>query len=313
MACHAQQSPDSGLTENEVEGIQDHRMDPGEPPSEGFQERTPEFILEPHSEVMYCYFGRYSGPDVGATYYEWFQDPTYGHHFMTLAVSDDTLIADGEMVDCTDPEQFVMGIMPPLLQGTELVEAPNGRMVLPDGVAIQLVSGQRWALQSHYVNPTDNPLLLQDAINVVTVPAEEVETWASTYVANSSQFDLPPGRHAMDVTCEWPATVNLINMMGHMHTNGRSINIQHGHDGVWDLLFEVEEWEPSYVYGPILRGFEEGEAVIEAGDTVQVHCAYDNVTDETLRFPDEMCVGAGIAWPMTAPFQCDVPVTMSTW
>lgn len=309
LACA---DPEGSAPVNDSGVLIDARMDPGEVPADGFQERTPEFILEPYSDVMYCTFGHYEGPDAGAVYYEWFQAPNYGHHFMTLAVDDDHALEDGAFVDCDDPELQAMN-MPPLLQGTELVEAPNGKMILPEGVAIALRSGQRWALQSHYVNPTGDRVLVQDAINVRTVPAETVELWASTYVVNSSQFDLPPGRHAIELGCALESSVNLINIMGHMHENGRNITVHHGHDGVRDLLYEVETWDPSLIYGPILRQFGEGEAVVEAGDTLEVRCAYDNTTGENLQFPDEMCVGAGIAWPMDGPFQCDVPVQMSAW
>ena len=294
-----------------TDGILDRRMVPTEAPPTGFVLQTPEFTVEPHSEVMLCYFGTYRGPDVGAVYYEWWQDPVFGHHFMTLAVPADSTIPDGTFVDCEDPAVVAMQI-PPLLQGTELVDTGHGRMHLPDGVAIALNDGQRWALQTHYVNSTDDTLLVQDAVLIDTIPAAEIVETASTYVANSSQFVLPEGRQQLDVRCEWSVPMNFLNMIGHMHTNGERIQIYHEHPAGRDLLYEIPEWDPSLIYGPKVHGFEEPLAVAQ-GDVIEVLCQYDNVMGRDLSFPDEMCVAAGIAWPMDQPYQCDVPVVATTW
>ncbi len=312
LACTDPGSPgrvdDSTLPESE---LIDRRMVPTEAPASGFVLQTPEFTVEPHSEIMLCYFGTYRGPDVGVVYYEWWQDPVFGHHFMTLAVPDTSTLPDGTFLPCEDPAVAAMAL-PPLLQGTEMVATRSGRMILPEGVAIALDDGQRWALQSHYVNTGDDTLLVQDAVLVDTIPADQIVETASTYVANSSHFELPEGRHQLDVRCEWSEPMNFLNMVGHMHTNGERIRIYHEHPAGRDLLYEVAEWDPSLIYGPKVLGFEEPLAVAQ-GDVIEVLCQYDNVMGRNLSFPDEMCVAAGIAWPIAAPYQCDVPVVAEPW
>jgi hypothetical protein len=297
--------------EKPVDELVDLRADLGEAPEDGFQVQTPEWIVEPYTDIITCYFGSYTGPDAGLYYYEWFQNPAFGHHLMLLAVPDDFAAEDGAFIDCTDSQQSMMN-MPPLLQGTEATDPPNGRMELPEGTAVLLKSGQKWAIQSHYTNTSADSLLVQDALNIRLLPEADVQQWAATYVVNTSHFELPSGRYALDVRCVWPQDAELLTMMGHMHENGRSISIYHENTSS-RLIYEVDPWEASMVNSPILQSFAPGEQPLQAGDQLYVHCEFDNLTGAPLTFPSEMCVGAGMAVPMSEPWQCDPEVNAVPW
>ena len=49
---------------------------------------------------------------------------------------------------------------------------------LPDG-GHAVAAKPKWVLDMHYINPTGCTLLVQNGVNLGTVPAEEVESWAA--------------------------------------------------------------------------------------------------------------------------------------
>ncbi len=286
-------------------GVSDVRVDPGAPPEGGFQLLTPEYTIAPHSDEMLCFFGTYEGPDVGVNFYQWFQDPEFGHHMMLLDAYDGEMVPDGTVLDCSG--QSLMALRP-LLEANELLGEISGRMVLDDGIAVRLRTGQRWAMQSHYINTSDRALLVRDAMNIGVVPVEEVENWAGTWSFNTSVFSLPPQEASrLSFSCAWPSDVNVLHMMGHMHDYGTAIHVSHDRPGsnTSTEVYALPEWDPAWQQQPRLRSYAAGELMPRAGDQLTVTCDFLNTTDAALEFPSEMCVAAGLAWPLDAPLSCD--------
>ena len=304
IACAAE----SGLPAEEDSasdtGILDIRTEPPDPPEGGLQIVTPEMVIEPYGDKMYCYFGTYSGPDEGVNFYQWFQNTDFGHHMMFFDASHEQTRQDGDVVDCSDPNDTMD--MRPLLSGNELLGEASGRMVLSDGLAIKLVSGQRYAIQSHYLNSTGRELLVRDAVNLGFIDVADVENWVGAWSFNTSIFSLPPGEASeLAFSCSWPQSATVLSMMGHMHSWGTSIRVTHEHSGDSTEIYSLPEWDPTWQNQPRLKIFEDGALTPEVGDTFSVTCDYLNTTDESLEFPAEMCVSAGLAWPVTSPIQCD--------
>lgn len=297
-------SPDGeDVADTRDTGVLDLRMDPPDPPEGGLQLVTPEYTIPPNSDKMFCYFGTYEGPEVGVNFYQWFQDDQFGHHMMLLDAYDGEDVPDGTVLDCDG--QSVMALRP-LLEANELLGEISGRMVLDDGLAVRLKSGQRWAMQSHYVNWSDRELLVQDAINLGTVPVEEVEHWVGTWSFNTSVFELPPQETTqLTFSCEWPAAVSVLHMMGHMHDYGTAIRVTHDGEHGSEEVYSLPEWDPAWQQQPRLVTYEAGELMPRPGDTFTISCDYHNTSDETVTFPTEMCVAAGLAWPLDEPLHCD--------
>ena len=304
IACSTDSATSDDAEVEEETGIMDIRTDPEDPPEGGLQIITPEFVIEPYGDKMYCYFGTYDGPDEGVNFYQWFQDTEFGHHMMFFDASNEPNQADGDLVDCSDPNDTMD--MRPLLSGNELLGEASGRMVLSDGLAIKLKSGQRYAIQSHYLNSTGRELLVRDAVNLGFIDVDDVENWVGAWSFNTTLFSLPPGEASeLAFSCSWPQSVNILSMMGHMHSWGTSIRVTHEHDGDSNEIYSLPEWDPTWQNQPRLKIFADGELAPEIGDTFSVTCDFLNTTDESLEFPAEMCVSAGLAWPVDAPIQCD--------
>ena len=285
-------------------GTLDVRVEPLEPPEGGFQIVTPEYRVPPNSDHTWCYFGTYTGPAVGVDFYQWFQAAGYGHHLMVLDASKVVGFEDGAMFDCTDPVDAMD--MPSLFAGTELLGEGEGRMVLPEDTAIRFPANQRWAISTHYVNSSDRELLAQDAVNIGIIAEDEVRVWAGSWSFNDSTFTLPAASSTqVEVVCEWPSDVNVHSMMGHMHNHGTSILVTYDHDGVSDEIYNLPAWDPAWTYEPQLVGFDEGQLTPKGGETFTTTCNFTNDTDASVVFPQEMCVAAGLAWPIDTPISCD--------
>lgn len=305
LACSSESpSADSGtVTDTALSGPLDIRVSAEEPPDGGFQIVTPEFTVPPHSDLMRCLSGTYNGPDVGVNFFQWFQNTDFGHHMMFLDGSMVDDFEDGAFVDCTDETSMKLR---PLLAANELLGELSGRMVLADGLAVPLRSGQRWVSQSHYLNPSDDELLAQDVINIGVIPTAEVENWAGAWSFNHSGFSIPPGEtYTLAFSCRWDRPVNVISMMGHMHDYGLSIEVRHVTPTSDEAIYSLPEWDPTWQNQPQLVSFADGELTPAVDDRFDVACTYLNTSDTALTFPTEMCVAAGLAWPLETPMQCD--------
>lgn len=304
-ACVAGENPASESVTT-TEAVLDYRTDPGEPPANGFQLKMPAAEVAPYTDQTLCYYGTYNGPSMGVPYYEWFQDIHYGHHFMMLAADPSDNHADGDIIPCADPDGSGMAAQRPLFQGTEAKSVLNGKMVLPEGKAVHLHQGQRWIMQSHYVNSSAHTLLVQDSVNVWTVPEAEVTDWVSAFVFNNSLFTLPLGTSTLQVDCTWTRPVTVITLMGHLHDWGTRFSVDHKKmDGSTKRIYEIPDWDPDWTYEPQVKFFADGSLTTRTGDVFSTQCSWDNQSGEELEFPKEMCVAIGMAYPLDMPILCD--------
>lgn len=288
------------------DGPIDARAEIPDPPAGGVQFRSVEHEIPPLSERMFCEFFTWDGGDVGLENAHSYQDPMYGHHAILLETNVSHWDApDGTVWDCTDEEDLDMTrtdqlyIPKPLRLG-------ETEMALPDGMAVKLEEGQRLLLQSHYVNYADRPLIVEDGVNLAIEPVEDVQTWAAPYVHTRLDLDIPPGeRTTMEVDCGFDEDVNLLFLLGHMHENGVSFSVDHlDTDGDATRVYDIPNWLDGYRDNPPIDDYAEGEFVVHAGEAFRTTCTWDNTTDETLRFPQEMCVTVGLAYPAEDELYC---------
>lgn len=306
LACHVGKWNNSTDSTSDT-GMVDIRIDPAVAEGADFVIQSPDYVIPPFTDVMWCYWGTWTEPTAGISYYEWEQSPNFGHHAM-LNRSDDSIedYPDGTIMDCTIPEGAAMAPVYPLVQGTEAVAPSHGRMILPEGKAVRIEQGQRWMLQSHYLNSSDRPMLVRDVSWGNLMPEEEVEAWVGGYTFNTTDFSLAPHQvSTAEFTCPWQKTINLLTMGSHMHEWGQSI---HGEilrsDGSKELIYEQQEWQAEWRDAPQILYFEDGIPVTE-GEELHGTCVWNNDSDDVLEFPTEMCVLMGLAWPLDETLGCD--------
>ena len=97
----------------------------------------------------------------------------------------------------------------------------------------------------HYINPTGCTLLVQNGVNLGTLAAEEVESWAAPIRLDAGDtVEIPANSDAtIEFECEWPDDINVLSVGAHMHDMGANFSVDLVHtDGVVESVYEIEEW-----------------------------------------------------------------------
>ena len=273
-----------------------------------------EIVLEPppveipaYTDMMSCWFSTWNGPDVGVTSGAFRQSPKYGHHVIVMRTNADAdEFPDGTVRDCTASDALDMTQMDPFVLPDDPVEKGLSYLDLPDGMANKLKAGDRFLVQSHWVNYEDKPVRVNDRIELDTIPIDQVETFAAPLVHTSTTFELPEGPSDVVVNCTFEEDVSLLYLLGHMHENGTAITVDyHKADGTTERIYEVEGWTVGFRDLPPVTYYDDPFFSVKAGESFTTTCSFDNRAGHPLGFPDEMCVATAIAFPLTVPAICD--------
>jgi len=313
-ACIEPPYADAPAADTGADDVLDLRAAWPDPPEGGIQIATPDLRLPPGSEVLKCFYGQYDGPDVGVVGVIPLHPYEFHHHSLLQDVPSTDPHVPGDFVDCGTAEGS--GGMPraPLFNAVALGE-PRGDgswLVLPDGVAMQLRHGQRWSADVHYVNPTDQAVLVNNAFNLQTVPADTVTEWAGSFDHDVGGLAIPPGG-AFEASFDCPVATgaSVLSLSTHMHSYGERYVVDLVRaDGTVENLLRVDDWRAEYRYDPPQRSFQPGEIVMGEGDRLRTTCAWFNSTDHTLSFPTEMCTTSGAATGLTEPVYCEDGVVL---
>lgn len=224
-----------------------------------------------------------------------------GHHsalYVAFAPEDPGLR------DCTGDAMTNLRILAGAFSGTD--------GLVPDDVRLDLPANRQVVLQSHYINPTDAPIVVMDAVDLTLTTAEESPVLADSFVLNMDAFEIPPGAenhgHGNGDGCRIARDISLHSVQLHTHENGRLMELVHtpaGEDPY--VLFSETD-------GILMR---EGAAALlldpplelGADDVLQVRCEWSNSTDEALTFPDEMCAAFMYYSPGEGFLLCDDDAT----
>lgn len=238
--------------------------------------------------------------DESHTVYRWTPrvDPARAHHFVlyrTPAVVDDVEIPLGALGECDVP------------RGSQVVAAwspGNDGMELPDGVGLELASGEeRLLLQMHYVGDATG-----DRSGIEICARDEPPTsTAGIFVLGSVRIEIPPRARSHEVTQRClqrqsePLTVFATSP--HMHRLGRAIRTsvrRGGVEGSEEVILDLDDFD----YDRQVTRTLEPPLVINPGDVIETGCSYDNPSDETVRYgitvEDEMCFNYLTVFPMEA-------------
>ena len=264
----------------------------------------PEVVIPPYSDKMFCYYGTYTGPDVGIHQFDVFQ-AQYGHHIVLFESTIDADTApDGMVEDCTDLAGPIMTTVDPILFAPTFGAGEN-LFTMPEGMAAALNEGSRWMMQLHYVNTSDQAVLMQDAINLGLIPEDDVLTWTAPFAFTRTDLVLPPGPTTQSVECSVPDAYSVMFLLGHMHELGRHIEVERVLTDGSELLYSVDPWDASYRDAPPVNDYMSAPLTFNAGDTFRVTCTWENDTGEDVVFPHEMCASSGMLYPSKVPVICD--------
>lgn len=279
------------------------------PPESGLQVVTEPVIIAPYTEREVCSVVRLEGDQTlfWTDQMETLVSP--GSHHMNVLLGPfsflDPFLGEGAaeealglsvgQYDCADLSMMEQAF--PVLPS----QRENQKITFPEGVAAPLMTPALLIFSHHYVNPTDEPILINAALNIETVPSESVEHMAALIFDDISELDIPPGEQkTVTRTCvmERDVEVALVSTHTHEWAECASLNDFDGTSVAATPFFVNREWEAP----PILH-FTPGSFSLTAGEGIHYACHYSNSTDYTLTndgtASGEMCVFAAVMYPAT--------------
>lgn len=269
---------------------------------------TPDYEVPAYADQTMCVFATYDGGEVAIPWAGFYQNLAYGHHVVLMSsVADEDEWPDGTVADCTDSNADIMVDARPFLFAADLTGELQPEMILPEGMAVKLNAGERFVIQSHHINTTDQPILVNDAVFLQTAPTDTVETWAAPWVHTQSDLSIPPGVSSEVVDCTFDQDVTLLSLLGHMHEWGSSyaVDLFRGAEPVAERVYDVPSWDVAFRDAPPIETYALDQFPIHAGDRFVTTCTWNNDTEETIGFPHEMCATVGFAYPVLAPIICE--------
>ena len=266
-------------------------------------------VIEPGEDVFWCTVGTYDGPEMGIHEDVTYQS-RYGHHFALMGTTASELdYPDGSTFNCTDASTYMVEQEPLAIATSAYVDGQKLASELPmlDGMAVKLDQGQRYMLQSHYLNTGTDRIRVQDVIQLSLLdPETEVETWASPYVLDGEAFELAPqSAESLTFSCTAETDWSVVYMLPHMHEWGTAFSLDHQHGDETTRLIDVPNWDPYFRDAPPVQTYEAGALSIAAGDVLTTSCEWFNDTDEPIVFPHEMCISVGLVYPQLTTVICE--------
>lgn len=254
---------------------------------------TPEQIIPAGKEIMFCTDVVYTGDDAAF----WSVDARqgkFGHHVILLGATKPR--PEGTTYDCSSAAS---------MKDLE----PFAIMDLPEGSGTPLAKGKAMVIQMHYVNTSQEDLLVRDVIRLGIKPRSEITRWVAPMALGTGSISVPP--RATGVTSTFDCTVNtpadLILLVGHMHERGASFKTELGPDvNHLTTRYQVDAWKADYRDAPPAELFMSNPLKLTPGMVVRTTCTWDNDSDRELRFPEEMCASFGLIAGVQEPWVCKI-------
>jgi len=261
-------------------------------------------VIPAYSDHEYCLFGTYSGGDAGLHEYDAYQTQ-FGHHIVLLqSFADPVAYPDGTVVECSNPsDETMINVRPFIIAPT--FGAGENLFSLPEGMAAVIHAGDRYLIQSHYVNTSANDILVRDVVNLGMVSEDSVQLWAAPLVFTQVAISLPPHQtSSVQFDCTMESDLNVMFMFGHLHEWGTSFETGRVSGDSVDPMVNISPWQAEYRDAPPVSDFSKAPLELKIGDVVRTTCNWNNDTDDVIEFPHEMSAAAGMAYPSKVPYIC---------
>ena len=234
---------------------------------------SPDLVIEPGHEAIYCYYKDNPIGRFGSDRAE-FRQGMGAHHIAFRHAA--THLPDGTFEDCThDQEARLLG---DLFVPTDF----------PPGWAAEIPADDQLVLEMHYINVGELPLLARDVIRIHRLPDAQITRWIHAMHLKIYDLIVGPGETTLAFACTAPADLALYTFWGHQHALGKQQTVEVTPPGgapysLYDATWGID---------PLVWGSTTQPMMLAAGSQVVVTCRW-GLAGEVLRFPDEMCAFGG--------------------
>jgi hypothetical protein len=275
--------------------------------NEGVQFVSPSSIsIAPGGESFYCYYKNLPPPPGGGAtevggFKSWMTEKS-SHHFITFlggAGASGGFLGgaagaqpDGSLQTCS----FGAGQWVYATSKSGLVVGMN----MPDGVGLEITSGQQFIMNMHLINTGDQPISPQVKLNVYY--AQNVKYKAASMASFNTGINVPPmGTQTVKGTCRPPAGSNFFLLTTHTHKFATAADVNYVSGGQTTNMVHTTDWENPGTHTWQAPNF----LTTKAGDTFTYSCTYQNplniaVTVGETAAKNEMCMAIGYFFPAPA-------------
>jgi hypothetical protein len=250
----------------------------------------PEQIIPAGTDVQTCLYLAPLTEDLFLTTFSGFQGQNGHHLFLYRALAPRE---PGSLRDCSD-EISMAELVPAVFSSNFAISG------FPQGMAMRLERGTQLVVQQHYINTRTQPLRVRDVLHYEPLSRADVETEIGFLGLSDITFqaEAVAGIQAFEIECVVPFDMSLLMLGPHMHEWGDSIRLSLvDGDSEVDLLY-VEDWEVAYRDYPPINDLTQQPLELVAGQQLKLRCRFENTTDDTLSFPNEMCAVYGYFFPV---------------
>lgn len=224
-----------------------------------------------------------------------------GHHALLLAIPSPTEpdgvapCSEAELMDAQTQGAFQ------LLAGVSY-ESDGVRYEFPDKpVQIGLVvpAGTQLVLDGHFLQTGGEAVQACAHVDLERGAPVVAPLVFRTFLPEAQYtLAIPPKDH-VDVSYDMPAggPFRVAAASSHMHAGGTHFRFSVAETG--KVLHESDDWAD-----PVPTLYEVEKVVVEEGQTLRLECSFDNPSDVTQRFPEQMCVGGMYTLSCSFPGAC---------
>ncbi len=169
-----------------------------------------------------------------------------------------------------------------------------GKNEAPGDLVYRIPAGSQVVLNHHYINATTQTRDAQSAMSIFLADPGVQYRLSGSLAMVDTNLMLPPGAATWDIKCVMPREFKAWYLIPHMHRYGTRITITHTGASLAapETLFDVQQWVPAFTFHPPeIRKDPNTPIVFAAGDTLNIHCEWQNPTSSPMPFGTEMCVG----------------------
>jgi hypothetical protein len=221
---------------------------------------------------------------------------TGSHHFLVFTTDLDTVPPDLEgSYDCVRGNEPIMQHARGVLYGAQ---SPTGGTMFPDGVGFPMKAHQILLLQTHYINPSANPVDAKVSATFLTAPAETVTQRAGFLIFYDPFIYVPAqGQANAGIHCDVTGDITLISAFTHYHQRGTGMKVWVDPNATSQNdtpFYATNNWEHPQDY--------HGSLSIGNGSILRMQCDYLNTDSfDVFQGPNaatsEMCVFASLYYP----------------
>jgi hypothetical protein len=281
-----------------------------EPPARGFQVTSADITIMPGQEITYCYYFRTPNTETMAIN-KWKSVMTEGSHHMIMFTTATDVMPPGTFSasSCGFGGGSSGANVPSWTYSAQNVlneiELPSD-----DGtgkpLAQEIAANTPAYFQMHYLNPSDQPMVVHVTLNAEALPAATAFTKTAAYTTYNGAISIPPMSTNVTATktCKTPTGSSFWAMSTHAHKQAVKTTVKNGAAASTTIAFESTDWEhpggTTWMAAPFYTF---------TGDDLTFACTYNNPTNRTITSgdsaaTDEMCMAAGYYFPATKPVFC---------